>query len=56
MKPVRMEALLKSGRQLIAELRNGLSEQREASPSPNELVRLIQDLQLFWSRADDLQL
>jgi hypothetical protein len=56
MKPVRMEALLKSGRQLIAELRNGLSEQRETSPDPNELVGLIQGLQLFWSRADDLQL
>ena len=55
MKPVRMEALLKNGRQLVGELRNGLSEQRETPPGPTELVSLIQGLQLFWSRADDLQ-
>ena len=55
MKSVRMEALLKNGRQLVGELRNGLSEQRETPPGPTELVSLIQGLQLFWSRADDLQ-
>ena len=56
MKPVRMEALLKSGRLLIGQLRDGLAEEQVAPSGPNELVSLIQGLQLFWSRADDLQL